>query len=59
MTNKKGEGLIEFVLIFVVLLIATTGVLVIYKSFWKTRYKKISFFSGALVVGSSKVNYVK
>ncbi|MDR1087435.1 MAG: hypothetical protein LBL16_04305 [Endomicrobium sp.] len=59
MTNKKGQALIEVVLIFVVLLIAITGVLTIYKSFWKTKYKKISFLSGALVASSSKVNYVK
>ncbi|MDR1474271.1 MAG: hypothetical protein LBS38_01080 [Endomicrobium sp.] len=59
MTNKKGQALIEVVLIFVALLIATTGVLAIYKSFWKTKYKKVSFFPGTLVVGSSKVNYVK
>jgi hypothetical protein len=59
MTNKKGQALIEVVLIFVVLLIATTGVLTIYKSFWKTKYKKISFLSGIYIGGSSKVNYVK
>ncbi|AKL97663.1 hypothetical protein [Endomicrobium proavitum] len=53
--NNKGQTLTEFMLVFVVLLIATTGVFALYKSFWKTRYDKTAAKSG---VAAAAVNVV-
>ncbi|MDR3275010.1 MAG: hypothetical protein LBS81_03380 [Endomicrobium sp.] len=59
MRKNKGQTLMEFVFIFVVLLVATTGVLIMYKTFWETKYQKVSAPSSALVGIIAKVNYVK
>jgi uncharacterized protein (UPF0333 family) len=37
MRKNKGQTLVEFILIFVVLLVATIGVLTMYKTFWKNK----------------------
>jgi uncharacterized protein (UPF0333 family) len=39
MRNDKGQIFVEFVLVFVVLLAATTGVFSLYKSSWKNKYE--------------------
>lgn len=63
MSNCKGQTLLEFILVFVVLLMATTGVLSLYKNFWQIKYKKASVISGisAGVLKNSKyrIDYVK
>jgi uncharacterized protein (UPF0333 family) len=63
MNNFKGQTLLEFVLVFAVLLIATTGVLALYKNFWKSKYKKVSMISGVSVSvlknSKHKIDYVK
>ncbi|MDR2395442.1 MAG: hypothetical protein LBD57_02365 [Endomicrobium sp.] len=63
MSNSKGQTLLEFVLVFAVLLMATSGTLILYKKFWKSKYKKVSMFSGitasALKISKHKVSYVK
>jgi uncharacterized protein (UPF0333 family) len=61
--RDKGQTLTEFMLVFVVLLIATSGVFAIYKKFWKTKYEKISVISGIAVstvkTSGSQASYVK
>ncbi|MDR3306629.1 MAG: hypothetical protein LBS61_03040 [Endomicrobium sp.] len=59
MRKNKGQTLTEFVLVFVVLLAATTGVLTAYKRFWKTKYQKASTPSEALAGSVTRFNYVK
>jgi hypothetical protein len=63
MNNFKGQTLLEFILIFTVLLMATLGVLTLYKNFWQSKYKKVSMFSGitasTLKVSKHKASYVK
>lgn len=63
MKFNKGQTTLEFMLVFVVLLIATTGVFTLYKQYWKQRYEKASF-AGSIagsVVGkvNSDYSYVK
>ncbi|MDR3253706.1 MAG: hypothetical protein LBT07_01915 [Endomicrobium sp.] len=62
MKINKGQALTEFLLVFIVLLIATSGVFVIYKKFWKSKYERISATSG-ITAGTLKVSgyvsYVK
>jgi uncharacterized protein (UPF0333 family) len=60
--ENNGQTLIEFLLVFVVLLTVTSYVFVIYKKFWKEKYNKVSASSGALsaILKTSKVvSYVK
>jgi uncharacterized protein (UPF0333 family) len=58
MIKKRGQVLTEFVLVLVILVIATTGVFSIYKRFWKTSYQKVSIPSSA--IGTiMQSNYVK
>jgi uncharacterized protein (UPF0333 family) len=59
MKKNKGQTLTEFVLVFIVLLIATTGVLSMYKKFWKTKYQRAAAPSGALAGSITQPNYVK
>ena len=63
MNNFKGQTLLEFVLVFAVLLMATAGVLTLYKNFWKSKYKKVSMLSGVsasvLKISKHKISYVK
>jgi uncharacterized protein (UPF0333 family) len=59
MKKNKGQTLTEFVLVFIVLLIATTGVLSMYKKFWKTKYQRVAALSGALSGSITQPNYVK
>ncbi|MDR3195209.1 MAG: hypothetical protein LBT58_00195 [Endomicrobium sp.] len=59
MKKNKGQTLTEFVLVFVVLIVATMGVLAAYKRFWKTKYQKASSPSGALAGSVTRFNYVK
>ncbi|MDR0800456.1 MAG: hypothetical protein LBN01_02855 [Endomicrobium sp.] len=63
MKINKGQTLIEFLLVFVVLLMATSSIFVIYRKFWKGKYERISIISGitASAVKSSgfQVSYVK
>jgi hypothetical protein len=37
--NDRGQTFVEFILVFVVLFAANTGVLSIYKSVWKDKYE--------------------
>jgi uncharacterized protein (UPF0333 family) len=61
--KNKGQTLTEFVLVFVVLLIATSGAVSVYKKFWKAKYKKVSYASGvaasALKISGLQTSYVK
>jgi uncharacterized protein (UPF0333 family) len=68
MKNSKGQIFIEFVLVFVVLLAATTGVLSLYKSAWKNKYEYAKEHSklfpttprGLILKGAGKMKgYVK
>ncbi|MDR0724124.1 MAG: prepilin-type N-terminal cleavage/methylation domain-containing protein [Endomicrobium sp.] len=63
MNDSKGQTLLEFLLVFAVLLMATTGVLTLYKNYWRSKYKKVSMPSGvsASVLKNSncKISYVK
>ncbi|MDR0617244.1 MAG: hypothetical protein LBG23_00440 [Endomicrobium sp.] len=63
MNKFKGQTLLEFILVFTVLLMVTSGALSLYKNFWKSKYNKVSMFSGlsasALKVPKYKVSYVK
>ncbi|MDR1418301.1 MAG: hypothetical protein LBI80_04005 [Endomicrobium sp.] len=63
MNNFKGQTLLEFVLVFAMLLTATTGILFLYKNFWKSKYKKVSMISGVSVsvlkTSKHKIDYVK
>jgi uncharacterized protein (UPF0333 family) len=58
MKNNKGQTLIEFILIFAVLLAASAGVVSMYKSVWKKKYTKMSMSSNILYV-SVTGGYVK
>jgi uncharacterized protein (UPF0333 family) len=61
--KNKGQTLTEFMLVFVVLLMATSGAVTIYKKFWKAKYKKVSYASeigaGALKISGFQTSYVK
>jgi hypothetical protein len=61
--NKKGQTFVEFILIFVVLFIATSGIFAMYKKIWKKRYDKTAVVSGAGAAVVKQVNsditYVK
>ncbi|MDR3125049.1 MAG: prepilin-type N-terminal cleavage/methylation domain-containing protein [Endomicrobium sp.] len=63
MNKVRGQTLLEFILVFAVLLIVTSGIVSLYSNFWKSKYKKISTLSGltssALKVSKYKVSYVK
>jgi hypothetical protein len=59
MMKRHGHVLPEFVLVLVILLAATTGIISIYKKFWKMRYKKVSIPSNAVVETITQINYVK
>ena len=68
MKNKKGQTMVEFLLVFVVLLAATTGIFALYKSAWKSRYEYTMEHSkifpttarGLLLKGTGKMKgYVK
>ena len=63
MKINKGQTLIEFLLVFVVLLMATSSILVIYRKFWKEKYERVSNISGIVAsvikVSGSQVSYVK
>jgi len=39
MKKNKGQTLVEFILVFAVLLAATSGVFALYKRVWKSRYE--------------------
>ncbi|MCL1972614.1 MAG: hypothetical protein FWG57_06470 [Endomicrobia bacterium] len=54
MKKSKGQTFVEFLLVFVVLLVATTGVFAMYKKVWKNRYINTSDVSAILIVGSAK-----
>jgi uncharacterized protein (UPF0333 family) len=57
MKKNRGQTLIEFILIFVVLLAASAGVFNMYKSVWKKKYEKISMPTD--LVYSTLGGYVK
>jgi uncharacterized protein (UPF0333 family) len=61
--KNKGQTLTEFILVFVVLLMATSGAVTVYKKFWKAKYKRVSYTSevaaSALKISGSKMSYVK
>ncbi|MDR3257040.1 MAG: hypothetical protein LBT18_05320 [Endomicrobium sp.] len=62
MKIHKGQTLIEFLLIFTVLLITISGVFVIYKKFWKRKYERVSAPSTIAVSSlktSESVSYVR
>jgi uncharacterized protein (UPF0333 family) len=59
MIKTQGQVLTEFVLILVVLVIATTGIFSIYKKFWKTSYQKVSTPSSVIARAVTHSNYVK
>ncbi|MDR1244989.1 MAG: hypothetical protein LBJ98_03315 [Endomicrobium sp.] len=59
MRKNKGQTLTEFILVFIVLLIATTGVLSMYKRFWKTKYQRVATPSQSLAGIITQSNYVK
>jgi hypothetical protein len=59
MRKNKWQTLTEFVLVFIVLLIATTGLLSMYKRFWKTKYQRVATPSGSLAGIITPPNYVK
>lgn len=50
--KSKGQTFVEFLLVFVVLLAATSGVFVMYKKVWKKKYEKVGTYSGAVVAGA-------
>ena len=58
MNKNKGQTLTEFLLVFAVLLLATSGVFALYKTYWKTRYDKTLAISVTGQV-SEKTGYVK
>lgn len=53
LSKSKGQTFVEFMLVFVVLLMATSGVWVLYKKVWKARYISTSDVS-AIVPDSAK-----
>jgi uncharacterized protein (UPF0333 family) len=72
--NSKGQTFVEFLLVFVVLLAAVSGVWEMYKKVWKNRYEKTGLYSGAVaaaakisgagdvkppIIGTIKTDYVK
>ncbi|MDR1943167.1 MAG: hypothetical protein LBQ04_03545 [Endomicrobium sp.] len=59
MRKNNGQTLTEFVLVFIVLLIATAGVLAMYKRFWKTKYQRAAAPSRVLTGIIMQSNYVK
>jgi len=54
--KSKGQAMTEFMLVFVVLLLATTGVLTLYKTFWKTRYDTTAMKSGVAAAVVDKIS---
>jgi hypothetical protein len=58
MKKNAGQTIIEFLLIFAVLLGASIGVYSMYKSVWKKKYSKVSMPSNALY-NSATGGYVK
>jgi len=48
MKLSKGQTFVEFLLVFVVLLIATSGVLLLYQGVWKARYNETKDVSAVL-----------
>ena len=62
--RNNGQTFVEFLLVLVVLLAATSGIWTMYKASWKKRYEKTAAISGAgnTIVNVSGVvdrNYVK
>ncbi|MDR2426330.1 MAG: hypothetical protein LBD46_04020 [Endomicrobium sp.] len=72
--NSKGQTFVEFLLVFIVLFTASSGVFTMYKKVWKTRYEKTGVYSGTLatsakisgagdvdlpLIGKIKTDYVK
>jgi uncharacterized protein (UPF0333 family) len=61
--KSRGQTLTEFILVFAVLLMATSGVFIMYKKFWQSKYIKISVPSGAIAgvvkMSGSQAGYVK
>lgn len=59
----KGQILVEFILVSMVLLITTFGFFTIYKKFWKSKYDKLSIpssiFAGAVKTSKYSVSYVR
>lgn len=61
---NKGQTFVEFLLVFVVLLAATSGVFALYKASWKKRYEKTAIIAGtgAAIVRAAGIaggSYVK
>ena len=52
MKSIKGQTFVEFLLVFVVLLAAASGVFVMYKKAWQSKYSKTGFFSGKAAAGA-------
>ena len=62
--TNKGQTFVEFLLVFLVLLMAASGALVLYKTSWEKRYEKTASVSGAGAVivdavGIADRSYVK
>jgi hypothetical protein len=58
MRKNYGQTLIEFVLVFVVLMAASAGAFGMYKSVWKAKYKKMGM-PGNVVYDLVSGGYVK
>jgi Na+-transporting methylmalonyl-CoA/oxaloacetate decarboxylase gamma subunit len=59
MRKNKGQTMVEFILVFIILIIITTGISAVYKRFWKIRYVKAAIPSHAITKITQHSNYVK
>ncbi|MDR3092903.1 MAG: hypothetical protein LBU33_03190 [Endomicrobium sp.] len=63
MKINKGQTSTEFLLVFVVLLMATSSIFAVYRKFWKGKYERVSTTSGMLATAAkmsgSQMSYVK
>lgn len=61
--NDKGQTLTEFVLVFTVLLLASYGAFVMYKTYWKKKYEKTAYHAGTAAGVAAEISekrrYVK
>ncbi len=50
MKSDKGQTFVEFILVFLVLIIASGGAFALYKTVWKNRYQEAENVSSVVIM---------